>query len=109
MMKRTALLLSALALTACTQDSRDALAREQARNAVRPILAERFPGIPLEPATNCVINNASAGEILSLAADSVTGPDAGTVDTVIGIVQRRETIVCLVEEGLPPLLALQAG
>ena len=102
-MKRLAILAS-IALTACTAAQQDDLARDAAKRQVRPILAERLPGIPLEPATDCVIDNASAQEILSLAADSVTGPTASTVEIVTRIISRPETIQCLATEGLPVLL-----
>ena len=97
-------LLAILPLAACAE-VQDEIAREAARSAVRPALAERLPGVPLEPATDCIIDNATAGEILSLAADAARGqPDAGTVDTVLAIGTRPETITCLATEGLPVLL-----
>ena len=105
---RPLFLLAALAvpaLTACTVDQQNAVARESARQAVRPVLARRFPGVPLEPATDCVIDNATAGEIITLAAAGVRGqPDQQTTNTVIAIAQRPGTIQCLVTEGLPVLL-----
>ena len=94
------LLLSA----ACTPQQQDEIARDAAKNAVRPVLEDRLPGVPVEPATNCVIDNATAGEILSLAADAVTGPTANTVEIVSDILARPETLTCLATEGLPPLL-----
>lgn len=94
-----------LALLAGCAEVQNEVAREAARNAVRPVLADRLPGVPLEPATDCIINNATAAEILSLAGDAAQGaPDAGTVDTVIAIGTRPETITCLATEGLPVLL-----
>ena len=98
------LMLVAVALTACNTPLGDSIARDAARQAVRPVLAERFPGVPLEPAVDCVINNASSNELLSLAADAVTGPTASTVQIVTNITSRPETIQCLVAEGLPALL-----
>ncbi len=100
-MKRLVLIL---ALAACTPAQQDDLARNAARQAVRPVLAENFPGVPLEPAIDCVINNAGASEILVLAADAVTGPTASTVEIVANIIARPETITCLATEGLPVLL-----
>lgn len=91
-------------LAGCTPAAQDALAQDAAKRAVRPVLAERFPGVPLEPATDCVIENATASEILSLAAESVTGPTASTVEIVLNITTRPDTIRCLAEEGLPVLL-----
>jgi len=94
----------ALLLAACTPAQQDDLTRDAAKRAVRPVLAERFPGIPLEPATDCIIDNATSRELLSLAADAVTGPTANTVEIVGDIASRPETIRCLAEEGLPVLL-----
>lgn len=87
-------------LAACTPAIQDELARDAAKTAVRPVLEERFPGVPLEPATDCIIDNASANEILSLAADAVTGPTASTVEIVGNIASRPETIECLLTDGL---------
>lgn len=98
--------LALVALAACAVNQ-DTLAREAARQAIRPVLAERFPGVPLEPATDCLIDNATANEIVVLAADAVTGPTASTVEMVTRIVQRPATIECLVREGAA--LALVRG
>lgn len=101
-MRRFALI--AFLLAACTPEQQDELARDAAKNAVRPVLQERLPGVPVEPGTDCVIDNATASEILSLAADAVTGPTANTVEIVSDILARPETLTCLATEGLPPLL-----
>lgn len=104
-MMRIALLISAVALTACTAAQQDTLAQDAAKRAVRPVLAERLPGVPVEPATDCVIENATAQEILTLAADAVTGPTASTVEITTRILARPETIRCLAEDGLPAILS----
>ena len=101
---RLAVLSFVLAMTACTSAQQDTLAQDAAKQAVRPILEERFPGVPLEPATDCVIDNATAQEILVLAADAVTGPTASTVEVTTRILTRPETIRCLAEDGLPVIL-----
>lgn len=97
-------LLASLGLMACTPAMQDNLARDAAKRAVRPVLAQRFPGVPLEPATDCIIDNATAQEIMTLAADAVTGPTASTVEIVGNIATRPDTIRCLAREGLPVLL-----
>ena len=93
-------------LAACAPDGLvDQFAREAAKDAVRPVLQRNFPGIPLEPSVNCVIDNASAGEILTLAEAGATGQtDARTAELVLDIVQRRDTIECLATEGLASFL-----
>ena len=97
-------ILGFVLLAACTPAMQDELARDAAKTAVRPVLEDRFPGIPLEPATDCVIEYATANEILSLAADAVTGTTANTVEIVSDILSRPATLTCLATEGLPILL-----
>lgn len=106
-MRRSALFLAIVAtLSACLDsDPADYIAREGARDAVRPVLRSRLPGVPIEPAVDCVIDNASASEIFSLAKDGVTGqPDASTVETVTSILSRQSTIECIASDGLAPFL-----
>lgn len=106
-MLRNSALLAGLAvmLAACTPQMQDEITRDAARNAVRPVLESRFPGVPLEPATDCVIDNATSRELLALAADAVTGPTANTAEIVSDIVSRPATIECLAREGLPAILS----
>lgn len=104
---RTICAVSGLAvLSACTvEDPADQIARQAAKDAVRPILAKRLPGVPIEPAVECVIDNASAKEILTLAKAGVTGQaDAETTQTVVIIIKRPETIECIAKDGLAPFL-----
>lgn len=92
-------------LAACADDGlADRLARDQARKAINPVLADRFPGVPLEPATNCVINEASASEILRLAKAGTTGLAPEDTQLVIEIATRPDTVKCLLEDGLSPFL-----
>ena len=95
----------ALTVAGCSQQAQDEIARDAARSAITPVLTERFPGVPLEPALNCVIDNASAIQIRALALDSVTGPTENTVQIVSDIVSKPETLTCLAAEGLPALLS----
>ena len=97
-MKRVSFLCF-LMFTACAPGAQDQIARSAAKEAVRPVLAERFPGVPVEGATDCVIDNATSQEILTLAADAVTGPTASTVEVVARIVTRPEAVECLIREG----------
>lgn len=99
------LLVPLVALTACGEDGlADQIARNEAKDAVRPVLAERFPGVPLEPATDCVIDNASAGEIFQLARAGVTGLGPEETQLVVEIATRPETLECLLKDGLAPFL-----
>ncbi|WP_102107729.1 hypothetical protein [Oceaniglobus roseus] len=103
-MKPLLLILAGASLAACTPTARDDLTRAAARNAIRPVVAQRLPGVPVEPAIDCIIDNAASNELLGLASDAVTGPTASTVQSVTQIASRPATIQCLAAEGLPALL-----
>ena len=92
------------AAASCTVQQQDQIARDAARSAITPVLVERFPGVPLEPALDCVIDNASAVQIRALALDSVAGPTESTAQIVIDILSQPETLRCLAVDGLPVLL-----
>jgi hypothetical protein len=83
----------------------DQFARDAARQAVRPVLAERFPGVPLEPASDCVITYATGAEIAQLAL-AATQPVVHPTTTalVVEIATRPETLRCLATDGLAPFL-----
>jgi hypothetical protein len=99
------LALATLLLAACVPLTQDQIARETARNVVRPILADRFPGLPLEPVTDCVIDNASAGELYSLAQTSVTGFSVEALNAITRITTRPATVQCIA--AVTPALILQ--
>ena len=94
-----------LVLAACATQASDEIARAAARRAVDQVLVTRFPGVPVAPVTDCVIDNASASEIVAVAADSATGtPSATTVRVVTDVLARPETLTCLGTNALPILL-----
>ena len=103
-MSRAALAILVV-LAACAPGTSDELTRAAARAAIKPVLAERFPGLPVEPAVDCVIDNATGDEIVVLAADAVTGPTASTAEIVSRVISRPATVQCLATEGLPVLLS----
>ncbi|RVV96642.1 hypothetical protein EKE94_17325 [Mesobaculum littorinae] len=87
--------LTTILLAACSPNLGTDLTRASAKSAVRPVLAQRMPGVNAEPAVNCVIDNASSTEIRALASDAVTGPTEATVQTVAGVLGRPGTVTCL--------------
>lgn len=93
-----------LLVTACSPQAQDQIARNAARSAITPVVQERFPGVPVQPALDCIINNASAAQINAMAADAVLGAAASTTQIVADIVSKPETLTCLAAEGLPALL-----
>lgn len=105
-MRAAALAAAALlALPACQSPVADVVAREAARSVVDAEVRRRFPGAPVKPVTDCVIDNATAAEILTVATAAATGPDARTAQVVGGVLQRPETLRCLAEGALPAVLA----
>lgn len=100
---RLALALLALGLlSACgaANGAADALAREQAKSVVNGVVAARIPGANVAPVSDCIIDAASASEILSIAGASVTGVTDQTVDTVLKISQRPKSVKCIAKNGL---------
>lgn len=82
----------------------DQIARDAARSVVRPVVAQYLPGPSGEVITDCVIDNASGAEILQLAHAAATGPDDNTVQVVLDISRRPETIECISRDGLSAVL-----
>jgi len=63
---------------------------DRATETVRINLEQRLPGADVTPVTDCVIDNATSSELVTLAAQS---PDSGA--TILGIIERPETLRCL--------------
>ncbi|WP_224813683.1 succinate dehydrogenase [Hasllibacter sp. MH4015] len=92
-----ALLVAApLLLSGCVgfQDVADQLAREQARQYVDAEVQQRFPGVDATPITNCVIDNASAQEIITIAGGIALGNTEAASGTVSEVLQRPATLQC---------------
>ncbi|MEM7724584.1 MAG: succinate dehydrogenase [Pseudomonadota bacterium] len=95
---RTALLIAAPALLmgcVAAQNAADAVAREQARTFVDAEVQRRAPGVDARPLTNCVINEASAQEIVTIAGGTAIGNEQLASQTVGAILQRPGTQQCL--------------
>ncbi len=94
--RRALLLLCPLALSACVgvQDLADQVARQQARTYVNAEVERRFPGVDATPITNCVIDNASAQEIVTIAGGIALGNSEAASSTVTMVLQRPSTLQC---------------
>lgn len=95
-MIRALILTATLSLTACVgfQDVADQLARQQARTFVNAEVQQRFPGVDATPITNCVIDNASAQEIITIAGGIALGNADAASNTTSAILQRPATLQC---------------
>jgi hypothetical protein len=94
-------LLIALAGCELAQQAADDVARGQAKRSVNAIVASQFPGVDAAPVTDCIIEAATAQEILQIAGSSATGASADGTQAVLQIAQRPETMRCIARNGLP--------
>ena len=102
MRRALTLVATAIALSGCAYASQtaDALARQQAKAVVNGVVAENLPGVNAAPVTDCVIDNATASEIITIAGAAVTGMTPETVQLVVDITQRPDTVNCIASNGL---------
>jgi len=82
------------------QDVADQLARDQARAVVNSEVERRFPGVNAAPVTDCVIDNASAQEIVTIAGGVALGNDAAATQTISDILSRPPTTRCVASNAL---------
>lgn len=85
---------------AATQRVADDVARDRAKVVVNGVVEKNLPGVDASPVTDCVIDNASAQEILVIARDSVLGVKPDTVDLVLKIAQRPASVRCIAQASL---------
>ncbi len=99
---RRVVIIAVLALSGCgaANDAADAVARDRAKGVVNGVVDDRFAGVNAAPVTDCIIDAASAGEIIQIAGASVTGVTQSTVEQVLEIAGRREAVECIAENGL---------
>lgn len=89
----------ALPLAGCiaVQDAADQIAREQARAYVDAEVSRRFPGVNARPITDCVIDNATAQEIVTIAGGVALGRTEAATETVSTVLTRPQTLRCAAE------------
>lgn len=94
--------LAALVLGACseTQEAVTKATRDTAKTVVNGVVEDKFPGVNAAPITDCIIDNASVSEILTISKAAVIGVQPDTVDTVVAISQRPETATCIAKNSL---------
>lgn len=92
----------AVLLSACSaaNDAADTVARDRAKAVVNGIVADRFPGVNAAPVTDCIIDAASASEIIRIATASVSGVTQSTVQEVLEIAQRPQAVNCIAENSI---------
>ncbi|MDT0681745.1 hypothetical protein RM543_03530 [Roseicyclus sp. F158] len=101
---RPAVLVAILTLPGCAAVVADQVARTAARQVVNNVVAERFPGATVQPVTDCIINNASARQIVTVAADAGRAqPSPRSIQVVTDVLQEPGTLNCLSTRALPNL------
>jgi hypothetical protein len=93
-----------IVLSGCDTPVGTEVTRTAAKSVVNSIVQDRFPGVPAEPVTDCVIDNASSSEIITLATAAGTGVTDQTIRVVTDVVRRPETLRCLTESAGPSVL-----
>ena len=101
-MRKTGSIIAISLLAACDAATKttDAIARDQAKSVVNSVVTDRFPGVNAAPVTDCIIDAASAGEIVSIASASVTGVTEKTIEQVLNIARRQDAVNCVAENSL---------
>ena len=92
--------LASLAACATANQVADAVARERAKSVVNAEVTRRFPGVNAAPVTDCIIDAASAGEIIRIAGASVTGVTPEISQEVVTIARRPESVQCIAQNSL---------
>ncbi|WP_323005560.1 hypothetical protein [Pseudorhodobacter sp.] len=91
-------------LAACTTvNPVEQIARSTAKSVVLPVVQQRLPGPQAEAVAVCVIDNANTDEIMTLAKDVGNRAGSRTVQTIATILQRPNTVQCVLGAGLPGL------
>jgi hypothetical protein len=99
----TALFAMLMMLAGCMQDlgpAGDILTRDVAKGVVNSAVKARFPGVDARPLTDCIIDNASSGEIVQIAEGALVGTNQATTNLIVKIAERPETVRCTVNNSL---------
>ena len=92
----------AVMLSGCglAQQAADDAARGQAKRAVNAVVARTFPGVDAAPVTDCIIDAASAQELLQIASSSAVGAQGEVTQLALQIAQRPKASSCIAQAGL---------
>ncbi len=94
---------AAVLLSACLNDlgpAGDVIARDAAKGVVNGVVQTRFPGVNAAPFTDCIIDNASGSEIVTIAEAAVLGVTPTTTNLIVDIAGRPDTVRCAVNNSL---------
>lgn len=92
--------IALLAGCAVANDVADAVARDRAKRVVNTVVTDRFPRVNPAPVTDCIIDAASANEILRLATVGANGATPEVAQEVYDIARRPDSVQCIARNGL---------
>ncbi|WP_170162719.1 succinate dehydrogenase [Pacificibacter maritimus] len=78
--------------------------RSTAKGVINSVISQKLPGVNAEPYVECIVDQASTDELVTLARAAVTGVDNSTVSIVTSIASQPETISCIAQNGLGVML-----
>lgn len=96
-----------VALSGCMAGGEDVVqqtSRQVAKQVVNGVIAQKFPGVNAAPYSDCIIDNASAAEIINIAKFAATGANQATTDLVLQIASRPDTSNCIAQNALGNIL-----
>ncbi len=95
-------LLSMVFVFSCSQSEPSAteVARGAVKAVLRPTISTQFPGVPTDIITDCVIENASASEIVQIANSALLGSPTDTSYATLPIAKRPATLQCVAAKSL---------
>jgi hypothetical protein len=95
------LILTLLALAACSSGFADKSYAALAVQVVRPMIAGQMTGVQADVAARCIVDHATSQENAALARDLGVSAGSSTVALVRGILARADTQACLTDAHLP--------
>ena len=97
-------LMAMLLVAACSPtDIADKVGRRAAESVVMPVVSADMPAGPAQAATNCIVANATAAEVQTLARDVAVVAGTSTKATIRAIALRPEAQACFNANGVPPV------
>jgi hypothetical protein len=90
-------------LCACSPaEMADKVGRRAAETVVLPVVARSLPGPQSGIMTRCIVENASAADIQTLARDVGVEAGSATIAKVMALARNPATRACLATAGLDP-------
>lgn len=101
----TACVASMILLSGCdiAQPAVDDALRSKAKSVITPIVKQNVPIANAEIVSDCIIDNASNSELLDIAKAAIVGVSDDTIQTVVDIAGRPDTVKCIAKGAIVPV------